>query len=439
MPNLNGSKEIMIRRSNDLIEARYRLSLDEQRLIFYISSSIHTDDEDFKDYEIRVADFVQVFGLENRKAIYKAVEESAKSLVSRRIELSRNGKRIYATWLSYAEYVEGSGMIKLRFDKSLKPYLLQLKENVFEKRIKGFTQYNLSTVINFKSSYSIRLYELLKMEVWKAEKVEKKKFEKTLTIAEYRDLLGIEKKAYPIFSAFRKWTIEPPVQEVSDQTELHIYETEYLKTGRKITSVCFHVQIRGETETKLRQDNLRIDDIQPEKEKDQSKEELKQKMVELGYGYEAARRDVNKYGMKRIERNIAYSLAKKQEGKVENFPAFLSQAITQDYGNNWEEAILDKKYRAEQKKEQEKLEEKRKEQQLAEEKKRSAKALKDFYAMPPEDRIELNEEFVDFLKHGTNHDLVLAVMFLDNTEKGEEVKDTLLKVKLATFLKSKGF
>ena len=325
MPSNSDIQQIVIKKSNDLIEARYKLTLEEQRLVLLLSSTIHKDDEDFKDYEIRVSDFVQMFGLEKRKAIYKAVEDAARDLSGKKIDLSNGKERIYASWLSYVRYIEGSGVIQLRFDKSLKPYLLQLKNCLH-----GFTQYNLATVINFKSTYSIRLYELLKMEVWKAESSGKNEFEKSFEIEEYRRILGIEKKAYPIFANFRIRVIEPTVEEISEQTELNISETKYIKTGRKITGVTFVVKIRQADETQA---------LKLEREEEPPKEQphpIIERLISLGFGVETAKQYKTKYGIKRIERNIAYTLAKKQEGIVKDIPPYLNKAIVEDMGGGWE-------------------------------------------------------------------------------------------------------
>jgi plasmid replication initiation protein len=316
-------QEIAIRRSNDLIQARYKLTVEEQRLVLLLSSMIRADDEDFKDYEIRVSDFVKMFGLEKRKAIYKAVEESARELAGRKIDLSRDGKKIYASWLSYVEYVEGSGIVKLRFDKSLKPYLLQLQGN--------FTQYQLETVASFKSSYTIRLYELLKMEVWKAEKAGKNQFEKVFSLEEYRQLLGIEKKAYPIFANFRIRVIEPTVREITEQTDLNIFETKYIKTGKTITSISFVVLIKDEKQKKAK--------IEREEQKEEEREEKQeihkaiQALIDNGFSFENARTYKAKYGIKQIERNLAYMQAEERNGKkIENRPAYLASAIREDWG-----------------------------------------------------------------------------------------------------------
>lgn len=338
-------QELIIKKSNELVQARYRLTVEEQRLILLLSSVIHKDDENFKSYEIRVSDFVQMFGLEKRKSIYSELEESSKRLTGRTIELSQGDKKIYASWLSYVEYVEGSGTIKVEFHKSLKPYLLQLKGN--------FTQYQLTTVANFKSSYSIRLYELLKMEVWKAKKAEKKQFEKSFTLEEYRQLLGIEKKAYSIFANFRIRVIEPTIKEINEQTDLEIFETKYIKTGKTITSISFVVLIKDQNQ-KQKQNKV-------EKEEKQEIHKVIQAMMDNGFSFEHAKTYKTKYGVKQIERNLAYMQAEERNGKkINNRPAYLAKAIQEDWGQ-YHEAEM--KAKAEKERKRRELEEQRQREQ----------------------------------------------------------------------------
>lgn len=317
---------IVIKKSNDLIEARYRLTLGEQRLVLLLASQIGKDDKDFNFYEIKISDFAEMFDLKTDKSLYEKVEKIADDLLGKKLYLKNDSKNFEGTvWLSYVKYIRGSGTIKVRFDDCLKPYLLQLKHS-----INGFTQYKLHTVLNFKSSYSIRLYELLKMEVWKAEKAQKNQFEKTFALDEYRQTLGIDKKAYPVFADFRRWTIDPPVKEISEQTELNIFETKYIKTGRKITGITFVVKIRQADETQA---------LKLEREEEPPKEQphpIIERLISLGFGVETAKQYKTKYGIKRIERNIAYTLAKKQEGIVKDIPPYLNKAIVEDMGGGWE-------------------------------------------------------------------------------------------------------
>ena len=86
------NKQQVIRKSNDLIEARYSLNLGEQRLILLLAGEISPDDEDFKSYQIRVADFAKMFGLEASNSLYEKVQNAADSLVGKTLQLSTDAK-----------------------------------------------------------------------------------------------------------------------------------------------------------------------------------------------------------------------------------------------------------------------------------------------------------------------------------------------------------
>jgi plasmid replication initiation protein len=364
------NKNQVIRKSNELIEARYKLSLAEQRVVLLLASEISPNDEDFKDYEIRVADFAKMFGLEKCKAMYAEVEKAAESLLRETIKLKNNNIKELTNWLSYVKYVEGSGVVQLRFDKSLKPYLLQLKGH--------YTQFQFNHVMSFKSQYSMRLYELLKMESFKADK--NGQFEKSIEISELRLILGIDKKDYPLFADFKKRAIEPAISEISDKTDLIIVDVRYGKTGRKVTNTTFMVGIRSENETRLRQANLRIEDIKPEKES--KNHPVIDSLVSLGFSFEIAKAYKTKHGVKKIERNIAYTLAKKQAGLVKDIPAYLNMAIENDYGGAW-----DIENQKKEQKKKEALEAERKKKELAEKKAKETeqqfkRVLESFYKLP---------------------------------------------------------
>ena len=308
----------IIRKSNDLIEARYRLSIAEQRLVLLLAAEISPDDEDFKDYELRVNDFVRMFGLETDKSIYEQVEQAADNLLGKIITL-QEGKEIEKTvWLSYVKYKKGSGAVKIRFDKSLKPYLLQLQGH--------FTQYNIKHVVGFKSQYSIRLYELLKMEAFKAKNG---CFEKTFELVKLREFLGIGKKEYAAFDNLNRRVIQPSVKEISAQTDLNITDIKKICSGRKIIALTFVVSAILDDKKDILPNSGSASSIS-------TTHPIIELLVTHGFSDSMAKTFKNKYGVKRIERNVAYALAKKQEGAIKDFPAYLNIAIKDDLGNAWE-------------------------------------------------------------------------------------------------------
>ena len=375
----------VIRKSNELIEARYKLSVAEQRLVLLLASEISPADEDFKSYQIRVDDFAKMFGLENCKAMYKEVQKAAKELVSKRIDLSKNGKEIYTTWLSYVEYVDGSGLVNLEFHGSLKPYFLQLKSH--------YTQYHLSHVMDFKSQYSMRLYEILKMDAYKAKNGY---FDKNISVLELRFILGVDKKDYSLFADFKKRAVEPAAKEISSKTDLNINDVRYGKTGRKITNITFCIKIRTEDETKRQQTDLRIENKTPEKEN--KNHPIIESLVSLGFSIEIAKTYKNKHGVKKIERNIAYTLAKKEAGLVKDVPAYLNMAIENDYGGGVWETENQKKAQAQANKaqlEKEQLAKKAQEaKNIADKKAQSQQAFDRFLVLPQEQQEELRNQFM---------------------------------------------
>lgn len=317
-------KRTLIRKSNELIEARYRLSITEQRLVLLLAAEIELNDSDFKDYELKVSDFTSMFGLETDKSVYEQVEQAADNLLGKIITLQEGHDVEKTAWLSYVKYSKGSGMVKIRFDKSLKPYLLQLQGN--------FTQYNLKHVINFKSQYSIRLYELLKMEVFRAKNG---KLAKAFSVLELKDFLGIGKKEYTVFNNFKRRVIQPAVKEISTQTDLNVINVESTRTGRKITSLTFTVQIVSEQKIKEKQQGLLEDEV---KKPIQKSLPVIDSLIAFGFSRETANLYEKKYGVKQIERNVAYTLMKQQNGVVNDVPSYLNKAIREDMGGAWKVA-----------------------------------------------------------------------------------------------------
>jgi plasmid replication initiation protein len=417
--SLNGAN---IRKHNDLIEAKYLLpNLQEQRIILMLLAQIKMSDEDFKYYRITVANFAEILGLKGND-LYAELDKITKSLVSRTISIKNGKSFLHMNWLSSAEYKSGSGYIELAFDPKLKPYLLQLKDH--------YTQYTFNTVLHFKSIYSIRLYELLKKESFKARNGY---FDVFFQYQELREHFGVGKKEYLQFHDFKRKTIEPATREISDKTDLYINDVRYGKTGRKITNITFCVKIRTENEVNLRQDNLRIENLKPENDKDKI-HPIIETLISLGFSFEIAKAYKNKHGIKKIERNIAYTLAKKQEGIAKDIPAYLNKAIENDYGGAWD---IENQKKADAKKQQEKLEQAKKitaEKTTQDKKARFQKALNDFLLLPENQQEELIQEFFE------KADSVVKAHIKDAQRKGIDIfTSPLVSSPFKVFLVANGF
>jgi len=151
-----------VTKHNGLIQAGYRLSLNEARIVLYGISLINPLAEDFPlEYQIDIKGFAQMFGLES-KNIYGLIKETVMSKFWDReftIDISDERKR-RLRWLIGIEYADKKGHLKIFMNPLLKPLLHQLKGH--------FTSYHLEQIALFQSVYSVRLYEVSLMHINKS-------------------------------------------------------------------------------------------------------------------------------------------------------------------------------------------------------------------------------------------------------------------------------
>ncbi len=210
----------LVTKSNLLIEANYKLGVVEQKIILCLASNISPADSDFKTYTLPIKEFTNLLGLKGTPK-YTELRQITKELMQKVFEVRIDRKVIQVSWLSYVAYNETEGAIDIRFDPFLRPYLLELK--------KEFTSYKLENIIKLKSSYSIRIYELLKQY----EKLQ----ERTFNLTSLRKMLGAE-DIYPAYGNFKQRVLVPAQKELKMKTDIS-FEIEEVKKGRKVEKIKF--------------------------------------------------------------------------------------------------------------------------------------------------------------------------------------------------------
>jgi plasmid replication initiation protein len=210
----------LVTKSNMLIEASYKLSVVEHKIILCLASNISPSDSDFKTYTLPIKEFTNLLGLKGTPK-YTELRQITKSLMQKVFELRIDKKVIQVAWLSYVAYNETEGTIDIRFDPFLKPYLLQLR--------KEFTSYKLENIIKLKSSYAIRIYELLKQY--------ERLHERTFLLVDLRKMLGAQ-DIYPAYGNFKQRVLVPAQKEIKKRTDIS-FEIEEIKTGRRVEKIKF--------------------------------------------------------------------------------------------------------------------------------------------------------------------------------------------------------
>ena len=216
------AKQLMIRKANDLVEARYKLTLAQQRLILFLNAQIMPWDKNFQEYRISVKNFCAYIGIDPSNA-YEEFIKMSESLISKTLIIGKGEKTIVTSWLSSATYDEKLGEIILQFAPALQDFLLELKGR--------FIIYPFNEVKRFKSTYSYRIYELLKQYFNLKERV--------FNIEELKDILQV-KHSYKNYHDFKKYVLIVAKNELDSMSDINFDFVE-LKVSRKITHLKFTI------------------------------------------------------------------------------------------------------------------------------------------------------------------------------------------------------
>lgn len=221
----------LVVKDNALIDASFNLSLIEQRIMLLAIVEARESEGLSPDtpIEVSVSDYIHQFKVDSNNA-YNLIKDAARTLKRREFSyLDRyKGKEALTTanWVNKVTYVDTSGLIVLYLSNEVISLISRLSEQ--------FTKYYLEQVSDFKSKYSIRLYELVIkwLSVGKTDKY---------NINDLRSKLGLDVQEYSTMSNFKSNVLDKAVAEINKHTNIHL-NYEQFKKGRIITDVQFSIK-----------------------------------------------------------------------------------------------------------------------------------------------------------------------------------------------------
>ena len=72
----------LIRKANELVEARYKFDIWETRVFAYMLTLIKANDTDFNEYKINTGDIVREFNLHDSGLVYDSIKKAGEKSVS---------------------------------------------------------------------------------------------------------------------------------------------------------------------------------------------------------------------------------------------------------------------------------------------------------------------------------------------------------------------
>lgn len=222
--------ENSVTKSNALARAHYRFDIVEKRIMEALISKLDSrvlNERGLQDIELRAVDYAKTFDVPVNIAyrdLAKATARLMRTVITVREEKGNHEYNL----MSDAHYKESEGAITCCFSPKIAPHLLSLRMQ--------FASYPLAQAVDFKSSYTWRLFEI--MVSWSQDKkltggVLTGWF--TVSVEELRKQLGMPNTYQWVHISD---TLEKSVAELRNKARIHT-NIERKKTSRKITHLKF--------------------------------------------------------------------------------------------------------------------------------------------------------------------------------------------------------
>ncbi|MCR5301773.1 MAG: replication initiation protein [Lachnospiraceae bacterium] len=338
-------------RSNFMISSKYRSTLFSNRLMAISLSRLGSAKESEDGYlsvSIKGKDIQSLFGVKGN-SFFTQLSNTAQGMTGQTIGWSNPETQEfeYIAVVTKAKYQAGEFTID--FHKDIRNFLTDLKNN--------YTRFSLSVMLKFKSTYSFRMYELLRSKTFykKGEERDNNLFKIEFDINELRLDLGVvnaeimevrkvlnkskgkpdyakaveasPEKLFSDWSNFRRKVIETAIKEINGLPEtgiyIHRYEPKKAGQGGKVYAVVFYVELIGKKK------KAEIIDMN-EQNYDDLIDEIRDLISDIKSREARAIGEAAKWDMDLIERNFEYSKTK----DVDDIVGFMIKAVKEDWAQS---------------------------------------------------------------------------------------------------------
>jgi len=264
---LDEQRHRTIIKANALIQkSRYSLSLLQNKIVNYLISQISTYDEDFRFVDFSIPDFCRLCGMDETSGKnYKNLKTAIKGIADKSVWVElEDGTETILRWIEKPYINKNSGIIRIKLDEDMKPYLLQQKKN--------YTAREALWTYSFEYKYTERLYQYVcSIHYHKAEV-----YVSTITLDELRVRLDAEN--YTTYQALKSRVLIPAVNEINEMTDKYV-KLSPIKKGRAVEAIQLSVMTKTPEEQELAR--LRVDEkLKKEAKKDKDNDQVSMEDIE---------------------------------------------------------------------------------------------------------------------------------------------------------------
>lgn len=347
-----------IARSNNLITARYKATLTENKMTVLALKKSTQDDYGRHVAVFTAQELKQIMGHHNG-SFYQQLKETAQKMQSRQLAIEDVEKKRfrYMSVIDTAEF--SNGIFRVSFNVDINNYIDDLKQN--------FTIMNMGILVDFTSTYAYRLYEILKAQEYLIDKKGDENGEYCIpyTVAELKVAVGCvdtstqavreemtrknpdydkivddlaEEKHFEKWYDFKKNVLDVAERQINEKSDLRV-RYELIRSGRggKVNRVLIYIS-RNEhyRDRRNRGGEIRIDD---ERTVVNENENIRARIDEIiaympEYEDEVTRKvarvflEKAQYNVERVKGAYDYVINKRD---IKDFVSYMIDAISKGY------------------------------------------------------------------------------------------------------------
>lgn len=233
-----------VRKSNNLVQAKFRLTTNEYRILLYCATKIEPMTKNVSTvFRVYAQEYAEMFGISDNNA-YKQIREGLDATWDREFyEWMPQGKNKEPGWVRRRfvitqEYNPNEGYGALEMHPDFIQHLIDLREQ--------YTDYAIRNVQHLRSFNAMRIYELLAQ----FRKVGHRHFQ----LDWFREVLSLEDR-YPRWTDIKKHILNPCLQSINNSTDIDVLKNDkgewvtVKKRGKNVVS--FEVSFRHKAQQTL--------------------------------------------------------------------------------------------------------------------------------------------------------------------------------------------
>ena len=182
--------DLKVKRSNAMINASYQSTLFAKKVTALAIASMSVQDDSLVA-DLSVSDLRNQLGLKGN-SVYNQIKGVSVETLGQKLLFEDDEKKSFDLYnvFSHAKYDEDKNLLRLIFTDEIKQHTLLVKEN--------YTTMRLSSLVNFDSNHSYRLFELLSTHKYKIPQKKDGAYTFSIDLIDFRFKVGLvnTEKAY---------------------------------------------------------------------------------------------------------------------------------------------------------------------------------------------------------------------------------------------------